>query len=259
MSLKGIFNKVGTHVSGWFLLLIVGWLVIEPLTLSWPVFNMVFLYLLSFFVLGGLYLVTGHRRIVMVCLCLTLLNLVMEMLTLFIDSHAWQVCAFLSGAGADVLITVSILWHTAFKSMYTRDDVFAGVIGFVLITLCFADMYLILQQFDPGAIHFGRDPGSALPLCSGPVTAGHLLLTTSDFLYFSFMTITTVGYGDVIPISHVARRLTSIEASTGVLYVAMFVGRLMGLYMWSLHQGRDAGAATVSRHLTTDSFTEKER
>jgi hypothetical protein len=54
-------------------------------------------------------------------------------------------------------------------------------------------------------------------------------------------------------------RLTSIEASTRVLYVAMFVGRLMGLYMWSLHQGRGAGTATVSGRLTGNSPTEKER
>jgi hypothetical protein len=54
------------------------------------------------------------------------------------------------------------------------------------------------------------------------------------------MTITTVGYGDVVPISHFARRLTSIEACVGVLYMAMFVGRLMGLYMWGLHHERDA-------------------
>jgi hypothetical protein len=62
------------------------------------------------------------------CLCLMALNLIMEVLTVFRESHVCQVWAFLFGAGADLLITVFVLWHTAFKRMYTRGNVFAGVI-----------------------------------------------------------------------------------------------------------------------------------
>jgi voltage-gated potassium channel len=240
MSIRSYAGKLRSNISMIFLLLILGWLLIEPLTLCWPILNMVFLYLFSFLVLGGFYVITGHRKIIIVCLSLTALNLFMEVLAVFAVSQGYQVWASLFGAGADLLITLSILWHTAFKRMYTRDDVFAGVIGFLLISACFADIYLILQQLQPGAVHFQKALISAGSSGARLDTPRGFLLTMNDFLYFSFMTITTVGYGDVVPVSYLARRLTSIEACVGVLYIAMFVGRLMGLYMWGLQRDRDA-------------------
>ena len=107
----------------------------------------------------------------------------------------------------------------------------AGVIGFLLIGGCFGDMYFILQQLQPGTVHFQKALVSVGSSFGASGTARQILFQMDDFLYFSYMTITTVGYGDVVPISHCARRLTSIEACLGVLYIAAFVGRLMGLYL----------------------------
>jgi len=240
MSIKNYTEKLRLNISTIFLMLILGWLLIEPLTLRWPLFNMVFLYLFSLLMLGGFYLISGHRKIVILCAFLMVLNLIMEGLTFLTASQVSHFWASLFGAGADLLITFFILWHTAYKRMYTRDDVFAGVIGFLLISFCFADMYMITQQFQPGAVHFEKALFSAGVSVTSSNTARGFFLTMNDYLYFSFMTITTVGYGDDVPISHFARRLTSIEATVGVLYIAMFVGRLMGLYMWGLHRDRDS-------------------
>jgi hypothetical protein len=48
--------------------------------------------------------------------------------------------------------------------------------------------------------------------------------------YFSFTTLTTLGYGDITPVSKVARMLASLEAMTGTLYVAILIARLVSLY-----------------------------
>ncbi len=48
--------------------------------------------------------------------------------------------------------------------------------------------------------------------------------------YFSFITLSTVGYGDITPISKVARMLAATEAMTGLLYVAVLIARLVALY-----------------------------
>ena len=53
----------------------------------------------------------------------------------------------------------------------------------------------------------------------------------SDFLYFSFVTLTTLGYGDVTPVHDVAQMLAVAEAVTGQLYLTIFVARLVGLYV----------------------------
>jgi hypothetical protein len=49
-----------------------------------------------------------------------------------------------------------------------------------------------------------------------------------DFLYYSAITQTTVGYGDIVPVSEFARSLASMEALTGQLYLAILVGWLVG-------------------------------
>ena len=48
--------------------------------------------------------------------------------------------------------------------------------------------------------------------------------------YFSFITLSTVGYGDITPVSKVARMLAAMEAVTGLLYVAVLIARLVALY-----------------------------
>ena len=52
----------------------------------------------------------------------------------------------------------------------------------------------------------------------------------SDFIYFSFITLTTLGYGDVTPVSRVARIWAALEAIAGVLYIALLISRLVNLY-----------------------------
>jgi hypothetical protein len=49
-------------------------------------------------------------------------------------------------------------------------------------------------------------------------------------VYFSFITLSTVGYGDISPVSGVARMLTIVEATTGTIYLAVLISRLVSLY-----------------------------
>jgi voltage-gated potassium channel Kch len=53
----------------------------------------------------------------------------------------------------------------------------------------------------------------------------------SDFTYYSYVTLTTLGYGDIIPISTSARSLALLEAMMGQLYLAVLVARLVGLHI----------------------------
>ena len=68
--------------------------------------------------------------------------------------------------------------------------------------------------------------------------AYHASVVLSNMLYFSFVTLTTLGYGDLFPTLHVARFLASAEAISGQLYLTILVARLVGLHIVS---ARDAG------------------
>jgi len=107
-----------------------------------------------------------------------------------------------------------------------RQIVFDMICGalcvFVLFGMCWANVFTMLERLAPGsfAIDFARyhvDAG-ADPLAAAGV-----------FTYYSFVTLTTVGYGDIVPASATARWLVWLEAVFGQFYMAVFVSRLIGL------------------------------
>jgi voltage-gated potassium channel len=53
----------------------------------------------------------------------------------------------------------------------------------------------------------------------------------SHFSYYSFVTLTTLGYGDITPLTPVARSLSLLEAITGQLYIAILIARLVGIHI----------------------------
>ena len=84
--------------------------------------------------------------------------------------------------------------------------------------------------FDPTAFDLGADP---LEIYS---EGGEFA-----FLYFSFVTITTLGYGDVLPLSPTAQTVAWIEAVFGQLYIAIVVARLVGLQIAHSRSPEPAG------------------
>ena len=51
-----------------------------------------------------------------------------------------------------------------------------------------------------------------------------------DFIFYSYATLTTLGFGDIVPATMVAKSLVSLEAMSGVIYMTVIMARLMGLY-----------------------------
>ena len=63
--------------------------------------------------------------------------------------------------------------------------------------------------------------------------AGEQMLSvdTNDFVYYSMVTLTTLGYGDITPLSASARALAAMEALVGQIYLTVIIARLVGLHM----------------------------
>ena len=94
------------------------------------------------------------------------------------------------------------------------DTIKGGMSIYILMGFWWAMVYFAIELFDPNA--FLNTIG-----VRGPI----------DFLFFSFTTLTTVGYGDTVPKNDIAKVLVSLEAVTGVLYVAIFIARLISLHV----------------------------
>ncbi len=90
----------------------------------------------------------------------------------------------------------------------------AGVAGFLMLGLLWTPVYLLVARLDPGA--FTTPAGSPL--------------NGFNAFYFSFITLCTVGYGDIMPVSKIARMLAVTEAITGLFYMAVLISRLVSVY-----------------------------
>lgn len=96
------------------------------------------------------------------------------------------------------------------------ETIFASVSVYILIAFTYGLIYALIAHLSPGAFQFNHANSAGLEL-----TQYHLH-------YFSFTVLTTVGFGDIIPLNLHARSIVILEEITGVLYLAVFVSRLIG-------------------------------
>jgi len=94
----------------------------------------------------------------------------------------------------------------------------AGLSGYILLGLLWMPLYVMIAKLNPAAFAFPAGSQNAVPLDG------------FNAFYFSFMTLCTVGYGDITPVSKAARMLAVTEAIAGLFYVAVLISRLVAVY-----------------------------
>lgn len=123
------------------------------------------------------------------------------------------------------LLAAGILRFVYRSRRLTIDGILATVVVYVLLAITFSQLYLLLLAVDPQS--FG------LPV---PAAERAPNLLQIDMLYYSLITQCSVGYGDILPASDVARMLAVIQAIVGQFYMAVVVAVFVGMYA---SQGRD--------------------
>jgi len=115
-------------------------------------------------------------------------------------------------------VVIELLRFILYAPRVDAEVLCAAVAGFLLSGLAWSLAYILLDRLDPNSFVF------TLSSKNGYSMNGF----TS--LYFSFITLSTVGYGDIVPASGVARMLAMVEAMFGMFYMAMLIARLVSLY-----------------------------
>ena len=115
-------------------------------------------------------------------------------------------------------VTVIILNHILNSRKITADTLYGAVCVYLLLGLLWVTVYGGIEYFSPGAAfvsdHLG-DSGS---------------ISTNELVYYSYTTLTTLGYGDILSTTPLARILSVLEAITGQLFIAFLVARLISMY-----------------------------
>jgi Ion channel len=96
----------------------------------------------------------------------------------------------------------------------TQAQLYTAINIYLLLSLVWAALYLAIDAFYPGAIQMGNHPADR----------------QTELLYFSLVTLSTIGYGDIVPLSGEVRILAALEGVTGVLYIAITVALLVSRF-----------------------------
>ena len=102
------------------------------------------------------------------------------------------------------------------QSRVTRNVLFAAIIVYLLMGLTWAQLYQVLNHLQPGTFEI-----------TGIQTQNPNLV----LVYYSYVTLTTLGYGDISPLTDLGYSLAILEAILGQLYLAVLVARLVGLHI----------------------------
>ena len=119
-----------------------------------------------------------------------------------------------------VFITFQYLFRAR---QVTADTINAALCVYLLLGIVWAFAYSLVDTLEPGSFKCSAlDEGEAF-----------MQLTEASFypLYYSLVTLTTLGYGDIVPVSRAASMLAVLEAMTGQVYLAVLGARLVGLHV----------------------------
>ena len=191
-------------------------LVLFPVLDEGPLGRAVLVILSTVIALSGAYAASRDRRRLATALLLAMPALAARWSFVFVPTPAVRGAALATSIVFYVYTILLILDYVLRTEEVTVDEIYGAVSVYVLIGFVWGMGYGLLELARPGSIRSA----------SGPLAPG-------DFMYFSFTTLMTVGYGDMYPAAPVARSLAIVEAMLGIIFIAVLIGRLVGRHAGS--------------------------
>ncbi len=188
-------------------------LLVHPVVEDRPFASLVLNGLFSLVLVTSVLSVLASRRLLVAVVCTGVPGVLLDWLGGVVDFSVPVLQAVTALQAAFWLLMVVVLLRGVMTSgQVTIGTLCRAVSGYLLLGLAWAAIYRGVASGDANALPALMDKGRW------------------DFVYFSFTTLTTLGYGDIAPASPLARSLAMLEAIIGPLYLTILVARLVALY-----------------------------
>jgi len=162
--------------------------------------------------------VGGRRRSLMVALLLVAPALGGKWAYHFWPSKLCSLVYLFAAMAFFVFVVVYLIRFILRAPRVDANVLCAGLSGYLLLGTLWMPLYVLVARLNPAAFNLPAGPGGAATMDG------------FNAFYFSFMTLCTVGYGDITPVSKGARMLAVLEAIAGLFYVAVLISRLVAVY-----------------------------
>lgn len=173
--------------------------------------------------LTSFYALTADRKRALIILFIAAPFVILDGLSMFFVNRYLMIAAISFGTILYFYIVVLLVINLLSYRVITADLIYCAIATYFLIGVMWAGIYIILEGISPGSFSGISD--------------------TADLLYFSFVTLTTLGFGDITPQSILGKRLAVFEAAMGGIYLAVIIAMLVGRYM-SMQAEQDSESET---------------
>ena len=181
---------------------------IRPFGLIGHLFSTLFIAMIP---LSSALALTGDRKQAIIILLIAAPFVILDGYNFFLTDRILSVVAASFATILYLYIVFLLLRNLLSIRVVTADLIYCAVSIYLLIGIMWAGIYNIVEGISPGSFSGTSE--------------------TVDLIYFSFVTLTTVGFGDVVPLSAFGKRLAIFEAAMGSIYMAVIIAMIVGRYM----------------------------
>jgi voltage-gated potassium channel len=119
------------------------------------------------------------------------------------------------------LVTYSVLSSVVREQKISDSTLYGAICGYLLIGLLWSTIYALIYSLHPQSFNLGN-PAEHLKAMG---------LKIQYFIYYSFVTLSTLGYGDITPVNNAAKTFAWFEAVIGQIYLTVWIAQLVGLHI----------------------------
>lgn len=174
--------------------------------------------LFSLVLLSAVLAVAERRRVLLIAIVLAIPAIAGKWINHFRPDLVPPALFLVAGLLLMIFVIANLIRFVLRAPSVNTEVLCASISAYLMLGLMWTLAYWLVDQLTPGgAFSFNTN-------------AGTRSMNGFTGFYFSFITLSTVGYGDITPVSRIARWLAAMEAMTGLLYVTVLIARLVALY-----------------------------
>ncbi len=182
----------------------------------------------------SVYAVSFRRTTLVAALILAIPAVLSRVILSKQDASVLSLVTVMLTFGFDVFVLVTIFRRIFRFERVTSSTIYGALCIYLLIGFSFSNLYMFADKVDPRSFYLV------------PAVNLHSTMQYSDITYYSFGAMTSLGASGIIPVTAQVRSLSVVEAILGLLYLAVLVSRLVGMYQMRLsdHTSGAESAAT---------------